>query len=210
MQTYFAPQFKASKYTCPHCQVVAKQTWHDLSYRSGGGYRSDDDLQFNICTHCDRWSYWYKERMIIPSSAPVEAAHPELPTSCSPDYNEARDIVARSPRAAAALLRLVVQRLMPALGEDGNNINDNIGALVSKGLPIEVQQALDFCRVVGNNAVHPGEIDLNDTPEVAHSLFSMINFIVEDRISRPKRVADLYSKLPEGARTAIAKRDSTA
>jgi hypothetical protein len=99
---------------------------------------------------------------------------------------------------------------MPALGEAGKNINDDIGALVSKGLPIEIQQALDFCRVVGNNAVHPGEIDLNDTPEVAHSLFSMINFIVEDRISRPKRVADLYSKLPEGARTAIAKRDSTA
>jgi hypothetical protein len=97
---------------------------------------------------------------------------------------------------------------MPTLGEKGKNINDDIASLVSKGLPVEVQQALDFCRVIGNNGVHPGEIDLNDTPEVAHSLFSMVNFIVEDRISRPKKVAELYGKLPEAARAAIAKRDS--
>jgi hypothetical protein len=96
-------------------------------------------------------------------------------------------------------MRLVIQKLMPELGEKGKNINDDIASLVAKGLPIEVQQALDFCRVIGNNGVHPGEIDLNDTPEVAHSLFSMVNFIVEDRISRPKKVADLYSKLPETA-----------
>ena len=96
---------------------------------------------------------------------------------------------------------------MPALGERGKNINDDIGSLVAKGLPIQVQQALDFCRVVGNNAVHPGEIEINDTPEIAHNLFAMINFIVEDRIARPKHIQSLYDKLPSGAKTAIEKRD---
>lgn len=70
-----------------------------------------------------------------------------------------------------------------------------------------VQQALDYCRVVGNNSVHPGEINLNDTPEIAYSLFEMVNFIVEDRIARPKQVQALYNQLPQGARNAIEKRD---
>ena len=96
---------------------------------------------------------------------------------------------------------------MPILGEEGRNINNDIGALVAKGLPVHVQQALDVCRVIGNNAVHPGEIDVNDTPEIAHSLFDMLNFIVDDRISRPKHIQALYDKLPEAARKAIAKRD---
>lgn len=145
--------------------------------------------------------------MIVPCDAPVPPAHIDMPIECLADYVEARTIVAASPKAAAALLRLAVQKLMVVLGEKGNNINDDIGSLVAKGLPIQVQQALDFCRVVGNNAVHPGEIIINDTPEAAHNLFYMINFIVEDRISRPKQIQSLYDKLPESARKAIEKRD---
>jgi hypothetical protein len=78
---------------------------------------------------------------------------------------------------------------------------------VSKGLPAKVQKALDYCRVVGNNAVHPGEINLNDTPDIAQNLFRMVNFIVEDRITRPKEIDELYGLLPEASREAIEKRD---
>lgn len=97
---------------------------------------------------------------------------------------------------------------MTELGHADKSINDAIGALVKEGLPIEVQQALDISRVVGNHAVHAGEIDLNESPDIAYTLFEMVNFIVEDRISRPKKIADLFDSLPEGAREAISKRDS--
>jgi len=99
---------------------------------------------------------------------------------------------------------------MPHLGEKGKELNEDIGALVKKGLSPLAQQALDICRVVGNNAVHPGEISLDDTPEIASNLFEMINFITEDRITRPRQIEALYHKLPEGALKAIEKRDGKA
>jgi hypothetical protein len=61
---------------------------------------------------------------------------------------------------------------------------------------------------VGNNAVHPGEIEINDTAEIAYNLFSMMNFIVEDRITRPKQITALYDQLPADARKAIEDRDT--
>jgi hypothetical protein len=101
-----------------------------------------------------------------------------------------------------------VQKLCADLGEQGKNINDDIAALVEKGLPLEVQQSLDIVRVVGNEQVHPGTLDVRDNPEIAAKLFALINFIVEDRISRPKAIAELYGQLPPDKLDAIKKRDS--
>ncbi|WP_251071160.1 DUF4145 domain-containing protein [Shewanella sp. NKUCC01_JLK] len=204
MSKYYPPQFKEEQFHCLLCSVFAKQTWGTLFIPTIG----PSAFTFSRCNHCWERCFWYDGRMVVPSEAPVPPPHLDLPQSCLDEYNEARDIVARSPRAAAALLRLCLQKLMPELGEKGKNINDDIGSLVKKGLPIEIQQALDYCRVVGNNGVHPGEIELTDNPEIAHSLFEMLNFIVEDRISRPKKIAALYNVLPEGALKAVAKRDS--
>lgn len=210
MQTYYPPTHGESSFHCIHCGIKAAQYWNELLHHSGShSYSKVRGLDYNICSHCSKWSFWYLERMIIPCEAPVPPAHPDLPASCLAEYNEARSIVALSPRAAAALLRLALQKLLIEIGEKGKRIDDDIGSLVAKGLPIEVQQALDYCRVVGNNAVHPGEIDLNDTPEIAHHIFAMLNFIVVDRIARPKQIATLYAKLPEGARKAVENRDGS-
>ena len=204
MSKYYPPEFDVKQFHCVHCGVYAKQKWEWLWY----GNNTLTDFKYSSCEHCGKKSFWYDNRMIVPSEAPVPPPHQDFPEKCISEYDEARDIVARSPRAAAALLRLCVQKLMPELGEKGKNINDDIGSLVKKGLPVEVQQALDYCRVIGNNGVHPGEIELTDKPEIAHSLFEMLNFIVEDRISRPNKVSELYNILPEGALEAVEKRDT--
>jgi Domain of unknown function (DUF4145) len=203
---YYPPTFQATEFHCVLCGVFASQAWASVAILFGTQIATD--LKACRCSHCGKWSYWHQGKLVIPSDSPVEPPHPDLPENCALDYREARDIFSRSPRAAAALLRLCIQKFMPQIGGKGTNINDDIKALVSNGLPPTVQKSLDYCRVVGNNAVHPGEIDLDDSPEIAQQLFAMINFIVEDRITRPREIEDLYQKLPEAAREAIEKRDS--
>lgn len=203
---YYPPAFQEKKFHCPHCNVYAAQSWFGL--RIEHSHYIGTNFHGAHCSHCSIWSFWYDGRLMIPNVSQAEPMHHDLPEDCRAEYEEARDIVGRSPRGAAALLRLCLQKLMPHLGEPGKNINDDIKSLVGKGLPAMTQQALDVCRVVGNNAVHPGELDIEDTPEIAHQLFKMINFIVEDRITRPKEIQDLFDKLPQGAVDAIAKRDA--
>lgn len=203
---YYPPIFKEEQFHCPLCGVYARQLWADCHYCLWSQVY-DTNMKISRCSHCDKISYWYQDKMIVPSSGTVEFPNPDMPEDCKADYLEAREIVNLSPRGAAALLRLCIQKLMVHLGQTGKNVNYDIGELVKAGLPPLIQKSLDICRVVGNNAVHPGEIDLNDTPEIANTLFRLINVVVQDRITRPKEIEALYVTLPKGAIESIEKRD---
>ena len=123
-------------------------------------------------------------------------------------YNEAGLIYNKSPRAACALLRLAIDRLCNELGETDRDINKNIGALVKKGLPQSVQQALDVVRVIGNKAVHPGMISFDvDDKNTSTMLMRLINIITERMITEPKEIESLYEGLPESVKESIIKRD---
>ncbi len=146
--------------------------------------------------------------MIFPEGVGTTPPNVDLADKIKEDYNEARSIVFRSPRGAAALLRLCVQRVCQQLGLKGNDLNDDIATLVKRGLPADVQKALDIVRVIGNNAVHPGLLDLKDDIDTASRLFELVNHIAYSMITQPKEIAKLYSKLPEESKQAIEKRDS--
>lgn len=173
-------------------------------------YGTHTEVQASTCAHCNEMSYWIRGVLMDPAISTAPHAHADLPVVCMADYNEARNVFDASPKAAGALLRLCIQKLLKELGQPGDNINQDIAALVRDGLPPQIQKALDVCRVVGNNAVHPGEIAIDENPEVVGKMFGLINFVVEDRITRPKEVAALYDALPEGARDAIDRRDGAA
>lgn len=103
-----------------------------------------------------------------------------------------------------------MQKLCAVLGEPGKDINKDIGSLISKGLSGKVQQALDIVRVIGNEQVHPGVLDVRDNPEIVLQLFGLINYIVEDRISRPRELENLYGRLPPEKLRGIEGRDAKA
>jgi hypothetical protein len=160
------------------------------------------------CIACEQVSLWVGTRVIFPDwSASVPEPNPDLSTVVKADYQEAAKVVSVSPRSAAALLRLAIQKTCQELLGRSGDVNEMIGELVKRGLNPMIQQALDVVRVVGNEAVHPGTIDLRDNEAVAVQLFTLVNLIAEAMISVPKHVADMYAALPASKLAGIERRD---
>ncbi|HWP25275.1 MAG TPA: DUF4145 domain-containing protein [Xanthobacteraceae bacterium] len=166
-----------------------------------------ENLYTSLCYSCGQFAIWVADDLIYPLQKIAIQPNQDMPSEIRTDFIEAAAIVDQSPRGAAALLRLCIQKLMVFLKQKGKNIDDDIGALVKQGLDSRIQKALDVVRVIGNNAVHPGQIDLRDDKATAMKLFDLVNLIVEAMISTPKHIEEMYRALPENARKAIEKRD---
>ena len=169
-------------------------------------------LAISRCVHCqlkkgevseDAYSIWHKEKMVYPDFNNVPLPNSDLNNDIIDDYNEASNILNKSPRGAAALLRLCIEKLCVQLGEKGKDLNTDIGNLVKKGLPVQIQQALDYVRVIGNNAVHPGQIDLKDDADIATVLFRLVNRIADMMITEPKQTQELYDSRPNRLKTKL-------
>jgi hypothetical protein len=217
---YTAPKLELDGFHCPHptCGVFSRQRWFRSARffsdaRLGGNDHIDTRFLLAVCDRCGDVSIWRDDKMIFPTSSPAAKPHKSTPPEILGDVHEARAIVTTSPRGAAALLRLATEKLAALLVEkpgrpSGKDLNDNIHILVTDGLPKSIQQALDSLRVIGNEAVHPGQLDLKDDQETALRLFRLINVIVENRIAEPAEIALLYDSKVSGAKKdQIEKRD---
>ncbi|KOP38828.1 DUF4145 domain-containing protein [Flavobacterium sp. WLB] len=210
---YISPELKLTAFNCPHCHVCSHQSWSyfkgTISHRIGGNIQQDiKDFHVSYCSNCKGNTMWAGEIIIYPQNSTVEPANIDLPADIIEDYNEAANVLNLSPRSSAALLRLCIQKLCKHLGEIGKDINTDIKNLVAKGLPPKVQEALDSVRVIGNESVHPGELNLNDNREIANKLFKLVNFIAIKLITEPKEIDELYNSLPQSKLDGIQKRDN--
>ena len=173
---------------------------------------------FSLCAHCKKYSIWVNEpikanpypqdnwKMFYPNVSTAPLPIEEMPDSVKELYNEAREIVGKSPRGACALLRLAIETLLKEIGLKGKTLK---AMIEGSDLSERIKNALKTVRVVGNNAVHPGEIDIKDKPEIANKLFTLINFICDKMIKEPKIIDgicdDLFTK--EDTKEAIKQRD---
>mgnify|MGYP001583534299 CR=1 FL=1 len=217
-EKHFSPKQATEEFHCPHCGVYAKQYWahlnagHHINYTSIHGLTKFDETlnkswTISKCEHCKEKIIWLDENIIYPRSIPVSLPNEDLDEDIKKDYLEAATIFNDSARSSAALLRLALQKLCKQLGEKGDNINNDIGSMVKKGLNPLVQKSLDSLRITGNNAVHPGEINLEEEPDKVLKLFELINFIAEKMITEPKEISGFYEELPDEAKEQVKKRD---
>ncbi|WP_195972615.1 DUF4145 domain-containing protein [Clostridium thermobutyricum] len=214
---YVEPKYKEKAFTCPYCESFAQQSW---SIRSISNNKDKSILNYEIentdtvatstCQYCGRYHIWHNDKMIVPTNSPIPMPIEDMPEVVKNLYLEARDVYPISYKAACALLRLALQHLCEELLKDKSKgeINKDIGQLVKETVPQEFQQALDIVRVIGNNAVHPGKMDEQDVKEYAVTLFELLNYIVQEKIVRPKLIGGIYDKLPSGVLKSIDKRDN--
>lgn len=205
MIPYEVPRHHKDAFNCPLCGAYASQQWltlvQDPTERQGG------ILQSCVCRRCKEYSIWPRRRMVYPTSGTAPFPNADLPDEIQTDYEEARSIVSLSPRGAAALLRLAIEKLCSHLEAKGKTLNLQIAYMVEQGLDPLIQKSLDTVRVIGNEAVHPGQIDMKDDEETAATLFELVNLIAERMITYPKLVEEVYQRLPESKKKAIEKRD---
>lgn len=165
-------------------------------------------LSIATCQACGTYSLWVDQEMVYPRKVSIEPPNEDLNEEIKAIYNEAARIFLDSPRGATALLRLALQMLLKQLGKEGKNINSDIKELVEDGLSLKIQKALDLLRVIGNNAVHPGQINLDDNRDVAVKLFKILNIIANEMITKPKEIETLYEEvIPEETKKHITVRD---
>ena len=162
------------------------------------------------CSSCENFTLWVNTEIVFPKKTTLPPPNADLNEDIKSLYLEAASILVDSPKGATALLRLALQKLLEQVGKSGKNINGDIKELVAEGLSPKIQQALDLLRVIGNNAVHPGQINLDDNTDIAQKLFGILNFIAEELLTKPKELEQLYADLiPSETKEHIKQRDGT-
>lgn len=202
-------------FTCPHCGTLSLMHYYTVCYNQCDiiatqlriNPSGDSWVYIAVCHSCNKKTIWIDNIYVYPDIV-AEVANSDMPESVKQLYDEAGLIYNKSPRAACALLRLAIDRLCNELGETDRDINKNIGELVKKGLSPSVQKALDIVRVVGNKAVHPGQIAFDvDDQKTAIALMKLVNIITERMITEPKEIDSMFEKLPDSVKNSIKKRD---
>ncbi|MEH7557141.1 DUF4145 domain-containing protein [Priestia megaterium] len=233
-ETYVAPQLGLKAFTCPECKAFSHQTWNEVIFNTNGnsyklqaftGPRVDvvkekEELPvsglaghsifhitaFSHCYSCKAVSIWKGNNMVHPNNLNVEPPSLDMPADIVTLYNEARSIAHLSPKSAAGLLRLALEKLLIYLGAKKGTIDSMIQNLVDKevispsGL---VRKALDSIREIGNAGVHTTTINLDEKPEAAFALFKVINFVVEKMITDKKIMEEIYSFIPQEKREKL-------
>ncbi|MGE7236619.1 DUF4145 domain-containing protein [Bacillus paranthracis] len=188
---------EATNFYNDRIQAKRRELWHigeDMEVPDDEKYlvfsSEEWHIDMSICTICSEHLIWKDSKVDYPNCHTIEDPYEDMPEEVKKLYNEARGIVNLSPRSACALLRLAVEKLLVEglKCPSKNSINDNIKLLQKEGkLSEPINKALNAVRLVGNAAVHAGKINLDDKPEYAYTLFGLINYIVDDLISRPAR-----------------------
>ncbi len=207
------PKFGENSFTCPYCDVLTTQSWQTWKQATVMNVRFDNSLILTTveCYNCQNHSVWRGGIMIYPLESFAPKPIINMPDDVKEIYEEARQVHVYSARAAAALLRVALEKLTIHLGETAGKLDTRIGSLQKKGLPPQVISSFDIVRIVGNEGgAHVGTIDLTgaDGADVVNKLFWLINYIIEKTINEPAEIERIAQTLPQGKLDGIKNRDT--
>lgn len=205
---------------CPHCH---KETGWNSKEIHGSVAAHKQAVIYNTCQICGGTSYDLcipdeKNKYVchfplirlwpISTPAVIPPPNPDMPEKCMDIYNEAALVFTYSHRAAAALLRLCLQLLLTEAKIEGKTIDQQIQNLIKSGEDPMSVLCMDICRILGNESVHPGTINLNEDTDTAAILFMFINMATDRLFTAKRKIDAILQKLPEGARKALEDRNA--
>ncbi|TCB60256.1 DUF4145 domain-containing protein [Acinetobacter terrae] len=220
-------------FKCPHCGAFAHMEWDNLCLMRRDDQDNEFNVQTRIhqatCVSCNKENIWYNHRTVsgwiglngIPRPIddselsrlfPVQEITnqdipnylPDMPKDVKTLYKEAALIFELSPRSAAALIRLALEKLCEHLGVKKKNIKESIEELAKQQIiPLRVAQAADNIRLIGNANVHAGIICDEVLDDINPAIFSYINLIVDYAIKKPKEIEEINLLFPEQKRASF-------
>ena len=141
--------------------------------------------------------------MILPECGRGPGPHADMPGQVKKVYEEARKVASKSAGATAALLRKAAEMLCREVlweehggGSKWPSLDKGIAKLKDAGvLSPKCVEGLTIVRLVGNDAVHEGVIDMEEDEQSLELLFDLINDIVQETISRPRERKAMSAKI---------------
>lgn len=177
------------------------------------------DWYASVCAGCAQGAVWRGDELVYPQVSTAVPPHNAMPQAARNLYLEASAVLPHSKRAAAALARAALERLLRELPESDPRakLDDLIAGLGNRVSPT-LWKLLTTLRYLGNDSLHgDGSSDLvalyldGDAATIVEPIFGAINSIVEEVIVQPAEADRLYAMLPEGVRkSAEQKRDTAA
>ncbi|WP_420636249.1 DUF4145 domain-containing protein [Candidatus Palauibacter sp.] len=238
------PQLHKTIFRCPTCSIMAQMQWVGLSLATVSAGRKSEYLN-NIAIGIDRSffaafcqakgcvSIWMTQkdtkrveretdvtpitnRMIYPRTNAAPPPPNDLPESAKLLYVEAGNVMADSPRAAAALLRMCTEDIIKGLSKN-QDVDKLLPTKATLYQHIEflrkndelwpggvIDTGLDALRFIGNDAVHSTEIRGDDDRGTVEGLFRVILMITDALITRRREVHEfeqLIAKPTHGKET---------
>jgi len=132
------------------------------------------------------------------------SAPPKVPRSVAEDFEQAMKIRTVSPRAAAALFRSALEKLLGDVGYEGS-LDERINKAAVEDLSPRVVRELHAVRQVGNYGLHP--IGLNVEEGELELLESVLTDLFEEVYVGPSRNEEVLASI-EGKLRAVG-RDPT-
>ncbi len=175
-----------------------------------------------ICSKCGNRCYWeiitkYKprikekdsrnlddyeteEKIIYPDISLIDIEpNEDLTNEQKQLFNEAKDIFDKSPKAAGALLRCVIERILRDKFQEKHS-QSLLGTIlkeknVQNELGHEIIQLCETCKLIGNDAAHSSLIIYEDeSKQEVELLFELINAIAEELLSKPRKRQEMLDK----------------